>query len=316
VTLAYSPHNGVIPEKYQTGAVYVAGKMRGMPEYNFPLFFECEEYLSQAWPKVFNPARRDTELGFDPSGLTGNEDLAELGFDLHAAMAADLDFIINEATAICLLPGWSSSVGAQHELATAQLLGKDVFYYRPDIAPGVFSIGSPASTDSTHVHESDDETQIVDTPTGAERYFTERLSDPEYRRAYTEAEINDAAEAMTVTIPDMRDGTPIEAEIRVTSTTGGQKGQKPVQMSLVPLEALREISRVYSYGAGKYERENWRKGYEWHLAYDALQRHLMEFWNGVDFDPESGLPHLAHAAFHINTLIVFGSEQPEFDDRP
>jgi hypothetical protein len=106
--------------------------MRGIAEYNFPAFNECESYVRN-WmlDTVFNPARRDAEQGFDATGLTGFEDLESLGFDLRAAMKADLDFIINQGTAIIMLPGWSVSSGAQHEKATAELLGQRVWYYDP-----------------------------------------------------------------------------------------------------------------------------------------------------------------------------------------
>lgn len=107
-------------------------------------------------------------------------------------------------------------------------------------------------------------------------------------------------------------------EIRVTNEkTGGQKGQKAEQFSLLPWPALGEIAKVYAFGAEKYDRDNWRKGYDWHLSMDAIIRHLAAFWAGEDLDPESGLPHLAHAGFHVLTLLTFLSEDYEaLDDRP
>lgn len=87
--------------------------------------------------------------------------------------------------------------------------------------------------------------------------------------------------------------------------TGGVKGKKPERYGLIPAEALAEAARVYGFGADKYEDNNWRKGYAWSLSYDALQRHVNAFWMGESYDPESGLHHLAHAQFHLNTLMVF-----------
>lgn len=111
-------------------------------------------------------------------------------------------------------------------------------------------------------------------------------------------------------------------EVRVTDpTTGGQKGAKPEAYALIPVEALADIARVYGYGAEKYAPNNWRKGYAWSLSYSALQRHLNAFWSGEENDPESGLPHLAHAAFHILTLLTYsrpprsGSPYETLDDR-
>ncbi|QFG09148.1 hypothetical protein PBI_SPORTO_40 [Arthrobacter phage Sporto] len=104
-------------------------------------------------------------------------------------------------------------------------------------------------------------------------------------------------------------------EIRTTSPTGGQKGVKPERHSLIPVEALSSIARLYGFGAKKYDAHNWRKGYDWSKSYDAMNRHMALFWSGEDIDPETGEPHMAAVAFHAMTLIVFMQEQPEFDDR-
>ena len=105
-------------------------------------------------------------------------------------------------------------------------------------------------------------------------------------------------------------------EVRQTSSTGGQKGQKDAAFDLLPAPALFAIAEVFNYGAKKYAAHNWRKGYEWSLNYAAMQRHLWAFWNGENNDPESGLPHLAHAGFHTMALLTFMEEHPEFDNRP
>lgn len=123
------------------GPGYIGGPMRRLPEYNFPAFFECEDFLrTKGHRDLFNPARRDVNAGFKYKGLTGHEDLAALGFDLSNAMAADLDFIVNKAKWIILLPGWSKSSGALHEKATAEILDIPVYYYNPARSPGLSSI--------------------------------------------------------------------------------------------------------------------------------------------------------------------------------
>lgn len=107
-------------------------------------------------------------------------------------------------------------------------------------------------------------------------------------------------------------------EVRTTSSTGGQKGVKPERHSLMPRPGLDAIARVFGFGATKYDSHNWRKGYEWSKSYDALVRHVTAFWDGETLDPESGLPHLAHAGFHILVLLTWLEEQGEgsvFDDR-
>ena len=87
--------------------------------------------------------------------------------------------------------------------------------------------------------------------------------------------------------------------------TGGAKGEKPEAYALIPTEALAEVARVYGYGAKKYDPNNWRRGYAWSLSYSALHRHLAAFWSGTDYDEESGLHHLAHATFHLFSLMTY-----------
>lgn len=108
------------------------------------------------------------------------------------------------------------------------------------------------------------------------------------------------------------------SEERTTSRTGGQKGVKPERHSLLPRPGLEAIARVFGFGATKYADHNWRKRYEWSKSYDALQRHITAFWDGEDNDPESGLPHLGHAGFHLLVLLTWLAEDgtgSEFDDR-
>lgn len=101
----------------------------------------------------------------------------------------------------------------------------------------------------------------------------------------------------------------------VDPTTGGEKGQKDCQIGAVDPAALAEVGKVAGFGGVKYERYNFAKGYRWSLSYDALQRHLMAFWGGEDRDPESGLYHLAHAAWHCLALMTFMMRKKGTDDR-
>lgn len=105
-------------------------------------------------------------------------------------------------------------------------------------------------------------------------------------------------------------------EVRITDpSTGGQKGKKRAQLSAIDPASVLLVAEVAGFGAEKYERLNFVKGYSWSLSYDALQRHLHAFWGGEDNDPESGLPHLAHAAWHALALLTFSKRSRGTDDR-
>jgi len=88
-------------------------------------------------------------------------------------------------------------------------------------------------------------------------------------------------------------------------------------MHLVPLEALKEVAKVFTYGAKKYTADNWRKGMSFSRYFNAAERHLQAFWLNENIDEESGLPHLAHAICNLMMLYVYSSVSRyiEFDDR-
>jgi hypothetical protein len=71
--------------------------------------------------------------------------------------------------------------------------------------------------------------------------------------------------------------------------------EKP-DWSLLSLDVLEDTVRVLTLGAKKYARDNWQKvpnGRERYFA--AALRHLTAWQRGEANDPETGLPHLAHA---------------------
>ena len=105
-------------------------------------------------------------------------------------------------------------------------------------------------------------------------------------------------------------------EVRVVDAiTGGEKGSKDCQIGAVDPQAIWSVGEVAGFGNKKYARYNFAKGYKWSLSYDAMQRHLMLFWGGEDYDQESGLPHIAHAAWHCLALLTFMLRKRGTDDR-
>lgn len=73
---------------------------------------------------------------------------------------------------------------------------------------------------------------------------------------------------------------------------------------------------MFGKGAEKYAVRNWERGYDWSKSYGALQRHLALFWAGENTDPETELPHLAHAAWHSLAMLAFYLRGHGTDDRP
>ena len=89
----------------------------------------------------------------------------------------------------------------------------------------------------------------------------------------------------------------IEVKEFEDTETDGRKfdGGKP-QYGLLPPMALKATVDVLTFGAEKYDPDNWQVVPEAKRRYfDALQRHVWAWKEGESFDPESGLHHLAHA---------------------
>lgn len=84
---------------------------------------------------------------------------------------------------------------------------------------------------------------------------------------------------------------------------------------LISAVALDDLAKVYTFGVQKYAPHNWRLGLAWSRIFAAAMRHLWAWLRGEDNDPESGLPHLAHAAWGCFTLLEYSRTKPELDDR-
>ena len=101
--------------------IYVAGPMRGYPNFNFPAFDAAAAKLRDEGWEVVSPAEHDRSEGFDES--KGEVDSAFLvkafTWDVEQILAAD---------AVYFLPGWQASEGATLEHAVAQSTGKKIIY--------------------------------------------------------------------------------------------------------------------------------------------------------------------------------------------
>lgn len=90
-----------------------------------------------------------------------------------------------------------------------------------------------------------------------------------------------------------------------SATTGGRKfdGNK-LQYGLLPPLALKATVEILTFGAEKYEPDNWKFVPDSKRRYfDAAQRHLWAWKAGEQDDPETGKNHLAHALCCIMFLI-------------
>ena len=132
-------------------------------------------------------------------------------------------------------------------------------------------------------------------------------------------------------------------EERTVSSTGGKKGVKLERHDLIPATSLKKLAEHFGRGALKYDAHQWRQGYEWSKSYSAIQRHLLAFWSGLDYDVCSNDPggcsfitesgeayvptgvdvcynhtgshHMTAVAWHSFVLMEFSDRFPQHDDR-
>lgn len=264
---------------------YLSGPMTGYPEFNYPAFNKAAKRMREIGLIVYSPAERRGANGevLDTTGMSAIERLPKEAFDLREAFADYSRFITTEADAVAVLPGWEHSKGAVAEV----MLGR--------------SIGLP----------------IVDAETG-------EVFDPGDRVSVLAAEAGGNKESTSAAVADgprALHSYSSTDEVRVTSTTGGQKGTKEAAYDLIPPGPLKELAVLYGRGNIKYppspgEPANWKRGYPWSLSYAALRRHLDLFWMGEDYDEEMGVKHLINVAWHAFNLAWFMENKPDFDDRP
>jgi hypothetical protein len=90
------------------------------------------------------------------------------------------------------------------------------------------------------------------------------------------------------------------------SEIGRKETAGKLRWDLLPIEPIREVVRVLTYGAKKYSPHNWK-----HVPnaveeyYAAMMRHVTEWRLGVHVDPETNIHHLAHAMCDAAFILWF-----------
>jgi hypothetical protein len=98
--------------------------------------------------------------------------------------------------------------------------------------------------------------------------------------------------------------------------SGARYNDGKADFSLIPLCTLEDEAKVWEYGKKKYAAWNWAKGMDWSIPFACAMRHMAAWQRGEELDPESGLPHLAHAMCNLRMLTLFSKTHPLGDDRP
>lgn len=104
---------------------------------------------------------------------------------------------------------------------------------------------------------------------------------------------------------------------RETPEGGGVKhdAHKP-RWDLLPYDAIARVVDVFTHGARKYGVGNWERGIAFPRLFAATMRHLVARVGGTRIDPDSGLPHLAHAAANVLMALALDERAPITTSQP
>ena len=88
-------------------------------------------------------------------------------------------------------------------------------------------------------------------------------------------------------------------------------------LTVIPQTLLGELGVALLEGARKYGRHNWRvAGVRASVYIDAAWRHLADWWEGEDIDPDSDLNHITKAIASLTVLRDAMIQDSWVDDRP
>jgi len=87
------------------------------------------------------------------------------------------------------------------------------------------------------------------------------------------------------------------------SKPGRKDDADKVRWDLLPVRALHSVAEVLTFGVRKYDENNWQHVRPTRRYYRAALGHIYARALGEYNDPETGLPHLAHAACCILFLL-------------
>lgn len=87
-----------------------------------------------------------------------------------------------------------------------------------------------------------------------------------------------------------------------------KKDEQKLRYDLIPPQSLQGIAKVLTYGANKYNENNWKSCDNPERYIAALYRHLEMWRQGEKLDEESGIEHLSHAMANIIFLFELDYE--------
>lgn len=103
--------------------VYIAGPMRGYPDFNTPAFNAAEDAWIARGHQVWNPAKHGKDFTGTGLDLADRPDFTENATKRY--MRRDLPQVL-ECDIVAVLEGWEQSAGARIEVHVARACGLEI----------------------------------------------------------------------------------------------------------------------------------------------------------------------------------------------
>lgn len=119
--------------------LYIAGPMTGLPDFNYPAFFEAEEMIRALGHTPLNPGRNDGKTVEDAVKFAGDPDNPAHPWEYY--LRRDIPKVVS-ADGLVMLPGWQNSRGANLEVHIATSLSMPLYILRDGkLEPRITVIG-------------------------------------------------------------------------------------------------------------------------------------------------------------------------------
>lgn len=104
--------------------IYLSGPMTGIEDFNRPAFDKAAKELRDLGFEVIVPGENESYDEIEKARKEVSRQKREF------YLSRDIEFILEQADLVVVLPGWEESEGAKLEVAVAQAIGIPVFRYR------------------------------------------------------------------------------------------------------------------------------------------------------------------------------------------
>lgn len=104
-----------------------------------------------------------------------------------------------------------------------------------------------------------------------------------------------------------------ETQCFTENSQAAKRDEGKLQISLVPMQIVRDIAEVRGFGLIKYsDPDNWKK-VEKQRYIDAMLRHLLAYLEDTDgVDEESGIKHYKHVACNLAFICEMEAKGDDF----